>query len=73
MSKPIESEISLIRKRSGEMTAFDKNKISNAIYMALSASSTPNRDLAESLASRVVDKLLDQGFTRPQSRTYRIS
>ncbi len=65
MSKPIESEISLIRKRSGEMTAFDKNKISNAIYMALSASSTPNRDLAESLASRVVDKLLDQGFTRP--------
>lgn len=65
----VETEISTIRKRSGEFTAFNKDKISNAIFMALSASSKPDRTIADSLADRVVSKLVEQGFksTMPPS------
>lgn len=58
----IETEISTIRKRSGEFTTFNKDKISNAIFMALVASSKPDRVLADGLADRVVSKLVEQGF-----------
>ncbi len=58
-----ETGISVIRKRSGEITEFDQNKISNAIYMALAASSKPDRKLADDLSCHVVDRLAEQGFT----------
>ena len=52
-----------IRKRSGAVTAFDKDKISGAIFRALAATSKADRGLADQLAEKVVDKLVGQGFT----------
>ena len=63
----IENTINEIRKRSGAVTAFNKDKISNAIYRALAATSKADRGLADQLAGKVVDKLVEQGFTN--SRT----
>ncbi len=63
----IENTINEIRKRSGAVTAFNKDKISNAIYRALAATSKADRGLADQLAAKVVDKLVEQGFT--SSRT----
>jgi len=63
----IENTINEIRKRSGAVTAFNKDKISHAIYKALAATSKADRGLADQLAGRVVDKLVEQGFT--SSRT----
>ena len=59
----IENTINEIRKRSGTVTAFNKDKISNAIYKALAATSKADRELADQLADKVVDKLVEQGFT----------
>jgi len=59
----IESTINEIRKRSGAVTAFNQDKISNAIYKALAATSKADRVLADQLANRVVQKLVEQGFT----------
>ncbi|HUT06410.1 MAG TPA: adenosylcobalamin-dependent ribonucleoside-diphosphate reductase [Nitrosopumilaceae archaeon] len=63
----IESTINEIRKRSGVVTAFNENKISNAIFMALSATSKADRGLADQLANKVVQKLVEQGFTNTRS------
>ena len=63
----IENTINEIRKRSGAVTAFNKDKISHAIYKALAATSKADRGLADQLAGKVVDKLVEQGFT--SSRT----
>ena len=60
-SSQVETDIHAIRKRSGEFTKFNKDKISNAIFMALSASSKPDRGLASTLADRVVAKLTEPG------------
>jgi ribonucleoside-diphosphate reductase alpha chain len=59
----IESTINEIRKRSGAVTAFNENKISNAIFKALAATSKADRVLADQLANNVVQKLVEQGFT----------
>lgn len=59
----IENTINEIRKRSGAVTAFNKDKISNAIYKALAATSKADRGLADQLAGKVVNKLVEQGFT----------
>jgi len=59
----IENTINEIRKRSGTVTAFNKDKISNAIFRALAATSKADRGLADQLADKVVDKLVEQGFT----------
>jgi ribonucleoside-diphosphate reductase alpha chain len=59
----IESTINEIRKRSGAVTAFNQDKISNAIYKALAATSKADRALADQLANKVVQKLVEQGFT----------
>jgi ribonucleoside-diphosphate reductase alpha chain len=59
----IENTINEIRKRSGAVTAFNKDKISNAIYRALAATSKADRGLADQLAGKVVNKLVEQGFT----------
>ena len=59
----IENTINEIRKRSGAVTVFNKDKISNAIYQALAATSKADRGVADKLAEDVVNKLVEQGFT----------
>ena len=65
----IESTINEIRKRSGAVTAFNQDKISNAIYRALAATSKADRVLADQLANKVVQKLVEQGFTNSRTPT----
>ncbi|WP_420546244.1 adenosylcobalamin-dependent ribonucleoside-diphosphate reductase [Nitrosopumilus sp.] len=65
----IENTINEIRKRSGAVTAFNKDKISSAIYKALAATSKADRGLADQLAEKVVDKLVEQGFTSSRTPT----
>lgn len=59
----MENTINEIRKRSGAVTDFNKDKISNAVFKALAATSKADRGLADQLADKVVDKLVEQGFT----------
>ena len=59
----IESGIAEIRKRTGKVTNFNKDKISNAIFKALAATTEPDRQLAEELTDGVINKLLQQGFS----------
>ncbi|HJJ22163.1 MAG TPA: adenosylcobalamin-dependent ribonucleoside-diphosphate reductase [Nitrosopumilus sp.] len=65
----IESTINEIRKRNGIVTVFNKDKISNAIFMALEAASKADRGVAEQLTDRVVNKLVEQGFTSTRAPT----
>jgi ribonucleoside-diphosphate reductase alpha chain len=65
----LENTITEIRKRSGAVTAFNKDKISNAIFRALAATSKADRGLADQLADNVVNKLVEQGFTSTRSPT----
>jgi ribonucleoside-diphosphate reductase alpha chain len=65
----LENTIIDIRKRSGAVTAFNKDKISNAIFGALAATSKADRGLADQLAGNVVDKLVEQGFTSSRAPT----
>ena len=65
----IENTISEIRKRSGAVAVFNKDKISNAIFRALVTTSKADRGLADKLAGNVVDKLVEQGFTSSRSPT----
>ncbi|NDB90146.1 MAG: adenosylcobalamin-dependent ribonucleoside-diphosphate reductase [Thaumarchaeota archaeon] len=58
----IESSIVDVRKRDGRMTAFNKEKITSAIYKALVANGQPDRKIADDLTSGVLDKLIQQGF-----------
>ena len=65
----IENTINEIRKRSGVVTAFNKDKISNAIFRALAATSKADRGVADKLANDVVNKLVEQGFTSSRAPT----
>ena len=65
----IENTINEIRKRSGAVTAFNKDKISNAIFRALAATSKADRGVADKLADDVVNKLVEQGFTSSKAPT----
>ena len=65
----IENTIIDIRKRNGAVTAFNKDKISNAIFRALVATSKADRGLADQLAENVVNKLVEQGFTSTRTPT----
>ncbi|EIJ65349.1 ribonucleoside-diphosphate reductase, adenosylcobalamin-dependent [Candidatus Nitrosopumilus salaria BD31] len=65
----LENTITEIRKRSGAVTAFNKDKISNAIYRALAATSKADRGVADQLAANVVNKLVEQGFTSSRAPT----
>ena len=65
----IESTINAIRKRSGMVTVFNKDKISNAIFKALAAVSKADRSLAEQLTDNVINKLVEQGFTSSRAPT----
>jgi len=58
----IESSFAEIRKRNGDTTKFDQDKITNAIYKALLATSEGDRDLAQTLTNGVLTKLSSQGF-----------
>jgi len=49
---------SQIRKRTGRIVNFDSSKISNAIYKALVATGKPDYPLAERLAARVIQKMV---------------
>ncbi len=59
----VESSIGEIRKRNGKVTAFNKDKISNAIFKALEATSEADRGLADRLTDGVLEKLHKQGFS----------
>lgn len=59
----IESSIVDVKKRDGRITAFNKEKITNAIYKALVANGQPDHKIAEDLTSGVLDKLIQQGFS----------
>lgn len=65
----IETSIGEIRKRNGKVTAFNRDKISNAIFKALAATSEADRGVADQLTDGVLEKLLRQGFSasRPPS------
>ncbi len=65
----IENSIGQIRKRNGSVDPFYKEKISNAIFKALAATSDPDRNLADDLAEGVVTRLVEHGFSasRPPS------
>ena len=65
----IENTINEIRKRNGTITAFDLDKISNAIFQALAATSKADRGIADKLAGDVLDKLVEQGFTNTKAPT----
>ncbi len=65
----IENTINEIRKRSGAVAAFNKDKISNAIFQALAATSKADRGVADKLAEDVVNKLVEQGFTGSRAPT----
>lgn len=59
----IENSIGEIKKRNGTVDSFNIDKITEAIYKAFDAASEGDRDLAETLASRVVQKLVERGFS----------
>ena len=65
----IENTINEIRKRNGTVTTFDLDKISNAIFQALAATSKADRGVADKLATEVFDKLVEQGFTSDKAPT----
>src|ERR671930_688383 len=50
------------RKRDGRIVNFAQSKISDAIYKALVATGKPDYPLAERLANRVVQKMIQQGY-----------
>ncbi len=57
----LHDSITHIRKRNGTITSFNKNKIANAIYKALVATSRPDHNLADELTNGVIAKLHKQG------------
>ena len=56
----IENTINEIRKRNGTVTAFDLDKISNAIFQALAATSKADRGVADNLAGMYSTSLLNK-------------
>src|SRR5919199_3400063 len=55
-----ETLIAKIRKRDGRVVNFEHSKIANAIYKALIATGKPDYPLAERLAAKVVQKMVQQ-------------
>jgi ribonucleoside-diphosphate reductase alpha chain len=58
-----ENLITQIRKRDGRIVDFGKPKISNAIYKALVATGKPDYHLAETLTDKVIEKMVQHGYT----------
>jgi len=59
----IEHSISQVRKRDGSVSDFNRDKILNAIYTAVSASNKPDKGLAIKLSDGVLSKLTEHGFS----------
>src|SRR5918994_1412553 len=57
-----ENLISQIRKRDARIVSFVHTKISDAIYKALVATRKPDYELAEKLANKVLQKMVDHGY-----------
>ena len=51
-----------IKKRNSTIVDFEQSKISNAIYKALVAAGKPDHKLAELLASKLVNKIIKNGY-----------
>ena len=51
-----------IKKRNSTIVDFEQSKISNAIYKALVAAGKPDHNLAELLASKLVNKIIKNGY-----------
>lgn len=58
-----ENLVRRIRKRDGRIVDFGKSKISNAIYKALVATGKPDYHLAETLTDKVIQKMVQHGYT----------
>ena len=52
-----------------QITAFNKDKISNAVFQALAATSKADRGAADKLADDVMNQLVEQGFTNSRAPT----
>ncbi len=63
----IENSIIEVKKRDGRVSSFQKDKISNAIYKALIACGKPDHGMAEKLADRVLEKLVNHGYSSSES------
>jgi ribonucleoside-diphosphate reductase alpha chain len=61
-AQDLASAIGKIKKRDGSVVDFQTVKITNAIYKALVATNRQDYSLAESLAEKVVQRLIKQGF-----------
>jgi Oxygen-sensitive ribonucleoside-triphosphate reductase len=61
-TQDLASAIGKIKKRDGSIVDFQTVKITNAIYKALVATNRQDYSLAESLAEKVVQRLIKQGF-----------
>ena len=62
-----------IRKRDGRIVSFVRSKISDAIYKALVATGKPDYPLAERLANKVVQKMVQQGYDSVEKELQKIS
>ena len=64
-SKTENEMIREIKKRNGQVTIFDKNKITNAIYKASSVVNEPDKIFADEQAVKVVDNLVKEFGDQP--------
>lgn len=58
-----QSTITTVVKRNGSTAEFDKNKISNAIYKAMSVCSKQDKQLSSQLADQVIKNLVKAGYS----------
>lgn len=62
-----------IKKRNGAVVKFEQSKISNAIYKALVAAGKPDHKLSESLASKLINKILKSGYVEATNKDHVLS
>ena len=64
-----ENVISYIKKRSGTLVLFNREKISNVIFSALGSTSLEDKELSRELSKKVVQKLIEKGFQHSKPPT----
>ncbi|HYP42469.1 MAG TPA: ATP cone domain-containing protein, partial [Candidatus Nitrosocosmicus sp.] len=62
-----------IKKRNGAIVNFEQSKISNAIYKALVAAGKPDHNLAEVLATKLVNKIVKSGYMGSANKDHALS
>ncbi len=62
-----------IKKRNGTIVNFEQSKISNAIYKALVAAGKSDRKLAESLATKLINKIDKSGYLGSANKDHVLS